>query len=461
VYTTDGTDPNSSPSAHTYTAPFMVSQTTTVRASSTDNAGNVEAPGSQLIQIVNSPPSYTSLVDGRSSLVAHWRLGETSGTVAADFTGRYNGTYVNGVSLGAVGAIANDPNTAVSFNGTISKLTLPSLPSATDFSMEGWSYLTSSANANYTVYGGKGTVRILARAGSPNSSTAAYAGVWLNGVEYVLQPNSTASNVNTWVHWALTRSGGTLTLYRNGVKIGQRTDLPAAAGVSLSGTIGMQTGDLYPMAGSIDEVAVYNAALSATDVTNDYTSATSGASPPPPPPPNGSYRDAVLGQPSLLSYWRLGDASGTSAADAKGNRAGSYLGGVTLGVAGAIVNDPNPAVACNGSTGKVSLPSLPSVTDFTITGWTNLGAGATNNSSGNNALYGTLGNVRLLVRPGTATAAYAGVWLAGAEYALQPTATQSNLNQWVQWALSRAAGTLSLYRNGTLIATYFSRGRRR
>ncbi|MCU1656436.1 MAG: Alkaline phosphatase [Pseudonocardiales bacterium] len=453
VYTVDGTDPTSSPSAHTYSGPFTVSQTATIRASSTDNAGNVETPGSQLIQIVNGAPSYAALVDGRASLIAHWRLGEPSGTVAADSTGRFNGTYVNGVGLGAAGAIANDPNTAAGFNGTISRINLPTLPSSVDFSIEGWSYLTSTANANYTVYGANGTVRLLARAGSPNSPTTAYAGVSLNGVEYVLQPNSTASNVNTWVHWVLTRAGSTLTLFRNGVKIGQRTDLPATAIAGLAGTIGTQTGGQYPMAGTIDEVAVYNVALSATDVSDDYTSAgTASNPPPPPPPPNGSYRDAVLGQGSLLAYWRLGDTSGTTAADTKGNRAGTYLSGVTLGAAGAIVNDPNTAAAFNGSTGKVSLPSLPSVTDFSISGWTNLGAGATSNPSGNNGLYGSVGNVRLLARPGTATAAYAGVWLAGTEYVLQPTATQSNLNRWVQWVLTRAAGTLSLYRNGTLIA---------
>jgi concanavalin A-like lectin/glucanase superfamily protein/chitobiase/beta-hexosaminidase-like protein/calcineurin-like phosphoesterase family protein len=455
VYTTDGSDPTTSTSAHTYAAPFTVAQTTTVRASSTDNAGNVEPAGTQQITLVNSSPSYASLVDGRSSLIAHWRLGEASGTTAADVTGHYNGTYASGVTLGVAGAIANDPNTAASFNGTVGKVTVPALPSATDFSIESWSYLTSSANANYTAYGGKGTVRLLVRPGSPNSPTSAYAAVSLNGTEYVLQPNSTVSNVNSWVHWVLTRAGNTLTLYRNGVRIGQRTDLPATATASLAGTIGMQTGGLCPMAGSLDEVAIYSAALSAADVTSDYTAATNGAPPPPPPPPpppNGSYRDAVMSQASLLSYWRLGEASGTAAADAKGNRTGTYSGGVTLGAPGAIVNDPDTSATLNGSTGKVSLPSLPSVTDFSITGWTNLAAGAVNNTTGNNCLYGTLGNVRLLARPGTATAAYAGVWLAGTEYVLQPTATQSNLGRWVQWALTRAGGTLSLYRNGTLVA---------
>ena len=84
-----------------------------------------------------------------------------------------------------------------------------------NFSIEGWTYLTNSSVTNNTLYGNLGTVRLLARSGA---STAAYAGVTLNGTEYVLQPASQLSNINTWVHWALTRNGGTLTLYRNGAR---------------------------------------------------------------------------------------------------------------------------------------------------------------------------------------------------------------------------------------------------
>src|SRR5438477_8858545 len=44
-----------------------------------------------------------------------------------------------------------------------------------------------------------------------------------------LQPTSPSSNINIWVYWALTRQGNLLTLYRNGVQIAQRSDLPATA----------------------------------------------------------------------------------------------------------------------------------------------------------------------------------------------------------------------------------------
>lgn len=44
-------------------------------------------------------------------------------------------------------------------------------------------------------------------------------------------------------------------------------------------------------------------------------------------------------------YWRLGEASGTSAADASGHtHTGTYTGTVTLGVPGALAGDSNTAI---------------------------------------------------------------------------------------------------------------------
>jgi hypothetical protein len=48
---------------------------------------------------------------------AYWRLGETSGTVAADELGTANGQYRNGVVLGALGALFGDANKAARFDG--------------------------------------------------------------------------------------------------------------------------------------------------------------------------------------------------------------------------------------------------------------------------------------------------------------------------------------------------------
>jgi hypothetical protein len=394
--------------------------------------------------------SYAALVAGRSGGRADWRLGETSGTTAVDATGRFNGTYQNSPTLGSSGAIPGDPNTSVTFNGTNQRVTVPTLPSAGDFSIEGWTYLTNSSVNNNTVFGSGATVRLLARPGT--GATAAYAGVTLGGTEYVLQPSSPASNLNTWVYWVMTRQGGTLTLYRNGVALGQRSDLPATATANLNGFLAAQGNSKYYLTGKLDEVALYTRALSSLDVSNGYVAALNGI--PPGSSSGSSYASLVQAGPALLAYWRLGESSGTTAVDATSRYSGSYENGPVLGSSGAIAGDPNTSVTFNGTNQRVTVPTLPSAGDFSLEGWTYL----TSSSVNNNTVFGgggsgSGGTVRLLARPGTgATAAYAGVTLGGTEYVLQPNSAGSNLNTWVYWVLTRQGGTLTLYRNAVAIA---------
>jgi hypothetical protein len=67
-----------------------------------------------------------------------------------------------------------------------------------------------------------------------------------------------------------------------------------------------------------------------------------------------SYSGAILADAPNI-YYRLGESSGTTASDASGNgHTATYAAsGVTLGVAGAIVNDTDTAITLNGTTGSV------------------------------------------------------------------------------------------------------------
>ncbi|HEY8304560.1 MAG TPA: hypothetical protein VIG42_08235, partial [Solirubrobacteraceae bacterium] len=58
--------------------------------------------------------------------VGWWRLGESSGAVAADQTGSDAGSYVGGVTLKQPSLISTDPNTAVSFDGVSGAVKIPS-----------------------------------------------------------------------------------------------------------------------------------------------------------------------------------------------------------------------------------------------------------------------------------------------------------------------------------------------
>jgi hypothetical protein len=60
-----------------------------------------------------------------------------------------------------------------------------------------------------------------------------------------------------------------LTVYRNGQVVGQRANLPSTGTANVQGHIGYDGTD-YPLRGQIDEVAVYNRALTAAQVQSHY-----------------------------------------------------------------------------------------------------------------------------------------------------------------------------------------------
>ncbi|HET9437495.1 MAG TPA: hypothetical protein VFO64_04785, partial [Gaiellaceae bacterium] len=56
------------------------------------------------------------------------------------------------------------------------------------------------------------------------------------------------------------------------------------------------------------------------------------------PASTSTYRGEVLAD-GPAGYWRLGEASGTAAADETGTNEGTYQNGVTLGQAGVLLAD--------------------------------------------------------------------------------------------------------------------------
>ena len=72
---------------------------------------------------------------------AYWRLGESSGTSALSETGTNAGTYQGGALLGQPGALLNDPNRAVGFDGTNDTVQVPhssNLAPAGALTLEAW-----------------------------------------------------------------------------------------------------------------------------------------------------------------------------------------------------------------------------------------------------------------------------------------------------------------------------------
>ena len=115
----------------------------------------------------------------------------------------------------------------------------------------------------------------------------------------------------------------------------------------------------------------------------------------PPPPPFTRYSEVILGEPTLVAYWPLGEQAGeTTAVDLKGGRNGTYLsqalpddpsfpsaaapGTLTLGQEGIVpgdrvppFDDTSPRTTCievNG--GYVSVPFDPALNPTTADGFT-------------------------------------------------------------------------------------------
>jgi peptidoglycan/xylan/chitin deacetylase (PgdA/CDA1 family) len=89
-YTLDGSDPTTA--SPTYTAPFTVSATTTVKYRAWDNAGNVEATNSQLIQIDTIAPTSSIRCNGATCSANGWY--KTSVDVVLSATDAQSGVAV-------------------------------------------------------------------------------------------------------------------------------------------------------------------------------------------------------------------------------------------------------------------------------------------------------------------------------------------------------------------------------
>jgi hypothetical protein len=321
----------------------------------TDNSGFSNTASATTLAVQPPPTGYNAAVTADSP-VSYWRLGEASGTAAADERGANPGVYTNGPTLGQTSLLAADTaSKAVALDGSNDHVKIASsatLGLSSPLSLETWIKPTSLPTTG-------SFASILTKAESYslqfNGPKLEFT-IMQNGTRRRLQAPAGAIVAGQAYHLVGTYDGTTQRLYINGTQVASAALSGSATVNSNPLVIGSWNGAEEFFKGTIDEVAVYGSTLSAARVAAHYQ-AGSGTSPPPPPPPPTGYNAAVTAD-SPVSYWRLGEASGTAAADERGANPGVYTNGPTLGQTSLLAADTaSKAVALDGSNDHVKIAS--------------------------------------------------------------------------------------------------------
>jgi RHS repeat-associated protein len=219
---------------------------------------------------------YSSIVSGTSGLISYWRLGEASGTTATDQKGAHNGTYQGAPAKGQAGAINASTDTAVQFNASADRVDLGSwAPSGTQFSLEFWE--KDNHDDINTLFDARTSGNQAGVSARINWQGHLSFDIGDGNATHNTLTTSTADDDNVWHYFVLTYDGSTQKIYRDGTQV---------ASVSFSTTLGFgltphmyiahDPSGGYSFAITIDDMALYSTALSASTVQSHYGAATSG-----------------------------------------------------------------------------------------------------------------------------------------------------------------------------------------
>ena len=196
---------------------------------------------------------------------------ENAGSTAADASGRNNHA-----SLGGATWAAGKHGAGLSFDGTASLVTV-----ADSAGLNPTGALTLEAWIKPTTLSGWRTVLMKEAAGGLIYTLYAYdnaprPAVYIHTTTDIDIPGTAAPPLNAWTHLAATYDGAQLRLYENGIQVASR----AATGALSTSTGALRIGGNAVwgeyFAGVIDEVRVFNRALSAAEIQADMTTPISG-----------------------------------------------------------------------------------------------------------------------------------------------------------------------------------------
>ena len=246
-------------------SPYSVSWTTstngphTLTARARDLAGNVSVSSAVSVTVLNTSATL--------GLVAAYSFDGSTGTTLTDESG--NGHH--GAISGATWLANGHSGAALSFDGVNDMVTIADangLDLTTGMTLEAWVNPTSTAGWRTILLKERPGDSIYSLYASDGSRPNAWA---LIGATQVSTFGSAPLPLNTWTHLSVTFDGATLRLYVNGVQ---------ASSAARTGSIAVSTdplrlggnsvwGEYY--AGLIDDLRIYNRALSQAEIQSNMS----------------------------------------------------------------------------------------------------------------------------------------------------------------------------------------------
>ena len=279
------------PTGSSYTDTGLAAGTYYYRVTAEDAAANISPASNEATATTSAPPV--------TGLVAAYGFDTGSGTTTPDQSGTGN----NGTLTNATWTTTSKYGQALSFNGTNAAVTIPdhnTLDLTTGMTLEAWVRPTNLGSNWRTAIlkEATGSMSYGLYANGGDAGTKVPTGEIVNG-GFRMAPAATPLTVNTWAHLATTYDGTTLRLFVNGVQAGQL----AVGGAITTGTGALKIGGNAIWGewfqGEIDEVRIYNRALTATEITGDMNTSISAPDALAPSAPGTLTASGGLGQIGL------------------------------------------------------------------------------------------------------------------------------------------------------------------
>ena len=300
--------------------------------------------------------SFTTASAPSTGLVAAYSFNEGSGSTVYDSSGNGN----NGTISNATWSTAGKYGDALVFNGTNALVTIPdatSLHLTTGMTLEAWVDPTTVSSAwRDVIY--KGNDNYFLEATSTQGGVPA-AGATV-GTSNVYAAGTSVLAANTWTYLTETYDGTALRLYVNGVQVSSL----AETGNILTSTNALQIGgdSIWGQyfQGLIDDVRVYNQALTQSQIQSDMNTPVAEVAPTVTSETPASAATNVAAAPSVASETPASGATNVAVSTAPTATFNEAVQSSTISFT--LQNSSGSSVA-----GSVSYNSTTNVTTFTPT----------------------------------------------------------------------------------------------